>query len=358
MGAASAAFTGPVSIGGGTIVMAATNALGPATATTPITIANNAALDIVGNVIGTRPVSVQGAGPDGVSGAIISSATADQLNAFLNVTLTGNTTFGGTGRWDIRGTSASLAGGGYTLTKTGTNSVYLVGLGNTNLGALIVNGGNLGLQGTTIVGNSSTLAPITVNAGGTLSAWGISAAVANNIALNGGTVGTVATDAGNVTFSGAVTVGSSGGYLTATSTGTTTFSGQILGPGLVDKTGTSGTVILTGTTNSWSGGTTVNGGTLQIGTGIANGSLPDVVGTTITLGSVVTVSGTTTSYNGTLFINSANNTNLLNTVITTAAGGTAVGNLTVNGSGIVTLGQANTYNGTSQVGATTALSAS
>ena len=120
---------------------------------------------------------------------------------------------------------------------------------------------------------------------------------------------------------------------------------------MLTKTGTSGTVILTGTTNSWSGGTTVNGGTLQVGTGIANGSLPDVAGTVITLGSVATVSGTTTSYNGTLFINSANNTNLLNTVITTAAGGTAVGNLTVNGSGIVTLGQANTYNGTSQVGA-------
>ena len=190
-----------------------------------------------------------------------------------------------------------------------------------------------------------------MNSAGTLSAWGISAAVANNIALNGGTVGTVATDAGNVTFSGAVTVGSGGGYLTATSTGTTTFSGQILGGGMLTKTGTSGTVILTGTTNSWSGGTTVNGGTLQVGTGIANGSLPDVAGTVITLGSVATVSGTTTSYNGTLFINSANNTNLLNTVITTAAGGTAVGNLTVNGSGIVTLGQANTYNGTSQVGA-------
>ena len=143
---ASASFTGPVSIGGGTVVLAAANAIGPTTATAPITIGNLGALDIGGYVVGTRPVSVQGAGPDGVSGAIVSSATADQQNAFTNVTLTGNTTFGGTGRWDIRGTSASLAGGGYTLTKTGTNSVYLVGLGNTNLGAVIVNGGNLGLR--------------------------------------------------------------------------------------------------------------------------------------------------------------------------------------------------------------------
>ena len=108
---------------------------------------------------------------------------------------------------------------------------------------------------------------------------------------------------------------------------------------MLTKTGTAGTVTLTGTANSWNGGTTINGGTLQIGNGGANGSLPDVVGTTIT-------------NNGTLFFNSTSNTNLLNTTITSSATpGTGIGYLTVNGTGLVTLGQTNTYTGVTQIGA-------
>ncbi len=74
---------------------------------------------------------------------------------------------------DIRGTGAYLAGNGYTLTKTGTNYIFLVTLSYTNLSAVTINNGDLCLQGTTIGGSSSTLVPITVNTGGTLSAWGI-----------------------------------------------------------------------------------------------------------------------------------------------------------------------------------------
>ena len=47
---------------------------------------------------------------------------------FRNVTLTGDTTFGGTGRWDIRGGSATLQASGspVTITKIGTNQISLV----------------------------------------------------------------------------------------------------------------------------------------------------------------------------------------------------------------------------------------
>ena len=193
------------------------------------------------------------------------------------------------------------------------------------------------------------LAPITVNSGGTLSAWGISAPVANNITLNDGTVGTAATDAGAVTFSGTITLNKSvspvvnGGSLTGTSTGNTTFSGQIIGTGLLTLSGTN-TVSLTNTNNTWSGGTTINIGTLQIGDGGANGSLPSVG--TITLGTSVVNS---TTYTGTLLLNSASDLSVPNYI--TGTGGA----LTQSGSGTTTLSGVNDFTGTVTVNGSGAL---
>ncbi len=96
-------------------------------------------------------------------------------------------------------------------------------------------------------------------------------------------MGTVSTDAGSATFAGVITVNSGGGTLTNSSTsGTVTVSGQIIGTGLLTKNGTS-TIILTNTNNTWSGGTTINAGTLQIGDGGENGSLPGTGTITLTL---------------------------------------------------------------------------
>ena len=78
LSAASASFTGPVSIGGGKIVMGDPNSLGPTSATAPITIGNLGALDINGSTLGSRPVSVQGAGPDNL--AAPSSAAPRPIN--------------------------------------------------------------------------------------------------------------------------------------------------------------------------------------------------------------------------------------------------------------------------------------
>ncbi|MGA2062193.1 MAG: autotransporter-associated beta strand repeat-containing protein, partial [Thermoguttaceae bacterium] len=338
----SPSFTGSVAISAGTIVMGSANALGPTSATSAITISNNAALDVNGNTLGARPVSVQGAGPDGTSGAIVSSATADQINAFQYVTLTGNTTFGGTGRWDIRSNSGgSLTGAGYNLTKVGTNMISLTGLGETGLGNIDVKNGTLQIETTTTLGD--TTKTITVESNGVLAMYNLGTNILNkNLTLQGGTLGTSFGTAGTTNnFSGAVTLVGGGNLSPAVDTSGTsgfTVSGSIGGTGMLTKTGTAGTVILTGTANAWNGGTTINGGTLQIGTGVANGSLPDVVGTTIT-------------NNGTLFINSTNNTNLLNTTITTTAtAGTGIGYLTVNGTGLVILGQTNSYTGNTQVG--------
>jgi autotransporter-associated beta strand protein len=334
----SPSFTGAVTISGGTVVMGGANALGSTTATVALAISNNTALDVNGNIVGARNVSVQGAGPDGTSGAIVSSATTQQQNAFRYVTLTGNTTFGGSGRWDIRNNGGgTLTGGGYTLTKVGTNMVALVNLGETGLGTIDIKNGILEIEGTTTLGD--TTKTVTVESSGMLSMYATGTNILNkNLVLQGGTLGTSLGSAGaNNNFGGAVTLNGGGILSTAADiSGTSGFtvSGSIGGTGLLTKSGTAGTVILTGTANSWNGGTTITGGTLQIGNGGANGSLPDAG--TITIG--------TTINGGTLAFSSTNNITLANATIT------GTGGLTNYSSGTVTLGASNSYQGPTTLG--------
>ena len=121
-----------------------------------------------------------------------------------------------------------------------------------------------------------------------------------------------------------------------------TIGGQVTGAGSFVKTANNnpdghwnmdtgplaGTVILTNTGNNWAGATTVSAGILQIGDGTAsNGSIPNVA---------VSFSGANTT------LKFANPTALsFNSVISGS------GNLIKTGTGMLTLGGANTYvNGT------------
>ncbi len=317
------AFTGATTISNGQVVMGSATAIGPtATSTVPVTITNSGSLDIVGNTLGTRPVTVQGAG-DG-TGAIVNSGSTN-MNAFRYVTLTGDTTFGGTnGRWDIRTdnpttTTAWLVGNGYKLTKTGSNWVYFVGLGDTGLSDIAVNGGVLGFQSTTTMGDPNKT--ITIASGAAMRFWDTTTNVlSKNLVMADGAG--ISNGSGANTFAGSGTL--NGIATVTTDSGSLTLSGTLGGTGSLTKAGSAGSLILTSTANTWSGGTTINAGTLQIGTGIANGSLPD--------------SGTIIN-NGALVFNSSNNFTFSTAKITGSGG------LTKNGSGTVTLAAANSFSG-------------
>ena len=88
-----------VSITGGTLRAGSSAALG--TNSTIGTQIAGGALDINGFNLSTEPISVQGTGVSG-AGAIVNTG-AQQTSALTSVTLTGDTTLGGTGRWDICG---------------------------------------------------------------------------------------------------------------------------------------------------------------------------------------------------------------------------------------------------------------
>lgn len=176
---------------------------------------------------------------------------------------------------------AVLAGAGAGLTKTGSGTLTLT-QSNTYTGATTINDGTVALSG-----GSGALAPATtvaVNSGGTLDLGGRNQEIA-------GLAG-----AGNVT-------NSSGTLTVNKASGTDNFSGVMSGGGGLTKTG-AGTLALSGA-NTYTGATTISGGTLRLNGGGSN-----------------TIVGNVLINGGTLNYQSATNNQIANTAAMTITSGT------------------------------------
>jgi autotransporter-associated beta strand protein len=233
-------FDGPFTVSAGLLKPANSSALGSVNGATFVT--NTGVLDLNGLNLGAEPVVVSGAGAG--SGALLNSG-ATQSNALRFVTLAGDAMFGGSGRWDIRANpTASFAGNGYKLTKTGANELWLVDAGETGLGDIEVRQGLLGLQGSTTAGNSNNM--LAVWPGTTLRLAGTGSLQLNKSLRVTNAV--VSMDAGSnsligpAVFSGAnvLPIGS-----------TFVISGSLAGSGSITKSN-AGTLILSGS-NSYTG---------------------------------------------------------------------------------------------------------
>lgn len=279
----ASSFTGEVDVNGGTLKTGSGTALGTTAAGTVI--ASGATLDVNGQNLGSELVTVGGAGMGG-AGALVNSG-AQQVNAFRNVTLTSDTTFGGTGRWDIRGGSATLQtlGSPVNITKVGTNQVSLV--------ACVCNDANLEnlniLQGIFAIQTSSTQFGdpngfITISSNAVLDVYNLPAGLTKNIVLPGG--GQIFSENGSTTISGTVTLTNAGGAGIFTNQSGTTLivNSAITGPGNLVKRG-AGTTQLAAA-NDFSGTTTADGGTLAI---IAAGALANSTMVSVSSGAILDV---------------------------------------------------------------------
>jgi autotransporter-associated beta strand protein len=253
-----------VYITGGTLKAGSAAALG--TNSSIGTTINGGTLDINGQNLSTEPVTVQGTGV-GNNGAIVNSG-AQQTSALVNVTLSGTATFGGSGRWDIRGSGAGLSTGGnaYNLIKVGSNQVSLVATTvDAALGDININQGTLAFQ-TTTNGMGDPNKTLTIASTGTLDFYNTVSTMNKKIVLNGGTIWAESGSGTNNTISGPVTVNNFSGIFTtgdaSRPTAVMTLSGSISGPGGVTKNGP-GTVFITGTPG-YLGATSISAGTLQI----------------------------------------------------------------------------------------------
>ncbi|MEI6074866.1 MAG: autotransporter-associated beta strand repeat-containing protein [Verrucomicrobiota bacterium] len=261
--------------------------------TSPIII-NGGAFDLNGQGLGIKPVVVSGMGDLAINGntngAIVNSGVA-QNSALQFVTMTGDTAFGGTGRWDIRGNptaTLSTSGNAHKLVKVGANQVSLNGVTvDSALGDISVRVGTLSVEGTTTgLGNPANT--VTVENGATFNLFALATTLNKQIVLKDNSI--LGVTSGANTIAGAVNMpgDTASGPTVNLAAGTSlTLNGVVSGAGNLNLTG-GGTLNLNAN-ETYSGTTTVTAGKLVVkSANIGNGSI--TVNDNATLG--VIVSGT------------------------------------------------------------------
>jgi fibronectin-binding autotransporter adhesin len=297
-------------------------------------------------------------GGDGGGGGVVTSGGAGGTgtvtvsgNSTVNVTRTlvlggyagtsgtsgsGEAGAGGTGTFNLGGGSTlNLTGASFTINSNGTFNLGDATVNDSTGGAItglgsLVNNGQINFNQTdtsTISADISGSGGVSQNGRGTTILTGDNTYTGGTSIAAGGTLqigngGTGASLAGSITDNGTLAFDHSDNV---------TFSDVISGSGSLTHSGT-GSLTLSGI-NSYTGGTTVTSGTLQIGNGDASGS----------------ISGSVTN-NGALSFNRSDNV---------AFSGSISGNGSVEQSGgTLTLSGSNTYSGSTTIngGATLALS--
>lgn len=334
-------LTGANTYSGTTTVSAGTLQIGNGTTTGTLgsgNVVNNAVLafnrsdtlTVSNNISGTGSLAQNGTGSLVLSGAnsytgntvissgIVSVSSNGNLGgAGSNIQLAGGTlqTTGSfsTGRTvDLQANSSIFTNAATTLTVSGVVS-GAGALTKAGAGALVLSGNN-SYTGNSVISNGTLSVSSNANLGG----------AASNIQLAGGTLQTTAT------FSTLRTISLLADSTISTDAATTlVVDGVVSNSGKLTKAG-AGTLVLTAVltgANTYSGGTTISAGTLQIGVGGATGTLGS--------GNVVN--------NAALVFNRAD-------AITVANAISGTGSLTQNGADALTLTGALTYSGTTTVG--------
>lgn len=331
--AGNSTFSGSAVVAAGTLQVGSANGLGLVGS---ITITNGGTLDVndqplFGNGNSNLVVMVSGTGIGG-GGAIVNNST-NQTKVLHLVTLTGDATFGGTGSWDIRNSSAkgspadAQLNGAFNLTKVGTNTVTIQSVTvDPGLENITVQAGTLDFNAlTTSLGDPT--ATITVDTNATLTLDTLANVVTKNVLLNiGATLKGVGTNAsgGPVTFSGPVSLAGPAS-LTANSGAFLLLTAPVSGAGGMTKNGAG--VVFLGASNSYSGGTIVSGGVLALTNyNSVDSSITGSSNINVTSGATVDVTGRS---DGTLTLSSGqtlaggvgtNGPGLVNGIILSSAG--------------------------------------
>ena len=219
-----------------------------------------------------------------------------QLGPGTDTTGGGNYTVSSAGSVSLNGRTINAGGGTISLTSASGYSV----IGNTTLqaAALVITDTNaftLSSGVTLALNTSATIANAINGSGGNLSVSG------GPITLTGanGYSGSTAISSGTLTIGGASVLGGGNyaanivdnGALVLSSSSNQTFGGAITGNGSLAKLG--GSLLLLAASNSYSGPTTIGGGTLQLGTGLSgqDGSISGTSGVSTSGALVYNIAG-------------------------------------------------------------------
>ena len=319
------------------------------------------------------------------SGAIsLSDATTfkvTEITSLANsVTLTGNSTIQTDGRLTLNNT---VSGSGYTLTKAGSQSLTLAGTNSGSSLATTITAGNLIISSDANLGSGE----LTLNGGTLYLQSASDIITHDiTLGSSGGTIQVTgsadATVSGNITGSGALT---KGGGRVLTLGGSNSFSGGFNIAGSANSGGTN--VIVTDGTNLGTGAVTLTKGLQFTGLGtitndfVLNGGLISNANSVILSGILsgsgamekvdtgsLTLSGASNSWDGTATVSAGTLTgttssltgNIINNAAVEFSQSTAgeyskvisgTGTVTKSGSGILTLSGVNTYTGSTMISA-------
>ena len=358
-------FSGNVIVEAGTIMAGSPKAFGDATGTT--TINSGATLDIAGQNLSPEKFYVVGAGVGG-KGAVVNNG-AGQADALALITMTGDTTLGGSGgRMDINNVSGTPGGllsspAGSKLTKVGVNAVSLfnnygltagaAALFDTQIGDIEVKEGVLRVQCGTVLGDPAKT--ITVRSNATFQLDNLWAAnVVNKVVVLDDGAGMYGTRSGAYDyFGGPITLNGtnsfdviSGAYLILTNeiSGTGSLVKNIgYHPGSPETSTGTGTLILSGS-NSFTGDFKIQTGTVILTNSASVTKAANIVvaGGTLNAGyrtdaTLTLATGQSLKGNGTVTgkLSAPINTTVAPGTTTTAATLTLSGNTTLRGTNLM-----------------------
>lgn len=317
-------FTGAVTVAQGTLQVGDNSALGSTNGNT--TIASGATLDVNGSAgntrrLGAERIIVGGSGIGG-NGALVNNGS-DSFPTVSFVTLTGDTVFGGSGRWDLRVvtgssvTDAALSTGGnaYNLTKVGANQVSIVNATvDANLADINIQAGTLSVEvNTTGLGNPTRT--LNLQSGATLQLFAPTNQLNKQFVIRDG--GTVLNSSGANTIIGPMqlTNANATAYCTFNVGGTSlTLNNTITGDATIYKVTGGSPLVIAGNSPGFAGGGLFSAGTVTL-----TGTLSNALGISLTAGRF--------NVNGSLL--GAGVTTATGSII--AGGGTAAGAIGVSG---------------------------
>lgn len=316
----SGASTGTVTIGGGTATLGA------------VTMVTNSVTTAVSTGAATATLNINGGGSMTITSMSMANSTLGALTSTSNSTATVNIgTISGAPTVAL-GTVTTMARNGSAATSSNTAS------GRINVAAGAVTATSIAMADTTGAASANDVATAL------LSITGGSLTLAGNITtINGpGTENTTLTLNGGLLNMAGNNIGAATAGSGATSIGTLNFQSGTLqnvaqingGAGLTKSAGAgTNTLILEGT-NTYTGNTVVSSGTLQLGSGLATGSMATTSPITVAAGATFAVNQSDIVTQGTEF----------SSAVITGAGGFAQ-----TGSGTTILNNTNSYTGTTTV---------
>jgi autotransporter-associated beta strand protein len=289
-----------------------------------------------------------------------------QMNQNLDINNSITPTFTISGNIDIGGNVLGLKGTGTTvlagalsgtgsLAKSDAGTTRLTGAGNnTYSGATTVTGGTLQIEKATALG--STAAGTTVAAGGTLALAGTGTTfAAEGLTINGDGVsnaGALRNVAGVNTWTGTVALGTTGSNSVGVDAGSLNLSGVVSGAAgnTLTKVG-NGTLSLSGT-NTYSGATTLNAGTVALASDGNLGTAPGAATAgqlTLNGGTLQNTAVMTLNANRGIALGTSGGTFQTDANLTYNGIAAGTGALTKTGSATLVLGGANTYTGATHI---------